>query len=633
MAGPSPDRDLFRFGLFEFDAASRELRKQGRIVRISGQPVEILAMLLSHPGEVVTREDLQQKLWGADTFVDFEHSLNAAMKRLRAVIGDSAETPRFIETLARRGYRFIAPVQHESTARAAEVLAQPIPTPARNRSRLSRLIVPGLLAAALLVAAGLTIRLGGSRPADTPAAQIRSLAVLPLKNLSGNPEDDYFSDGLTDELRAQLAGISALRVISQTSSLHYKGTNKPLSEIARELDVKAVVEGSVLHSGDRVRINVQLVQAAPERRIWGQSYERDLHGILRLQSDVAQAIADEVRVKLTAGEKARLSAVRASDPQAHLDYAKGRVYWNKRTEEGLRKSIEYFHQAIAKDPGYALAQAGLADAWVSMAWYAYVPPREAFPAAKDAATNALKLDPGLAEAHTTLAFITLYYDWDWAGAEREFQRAIQLNPNYANAHHWYAEYLSLTGRHERAIQESERARDLDPLSSIIKTWVGSRYYFARRYDMAVEQYRSVLETDPDFVPVHLTLGQAYEQKGMLPEAIAELEKGVTLSGASPVCLAALAHAYGVAGRAGQASNLIGELRELSARRYVSPFDLATALVGSGDKQRALASVLAAVEERSPRLLFLKVDPRFDVLRPNARFQELVAQVYPPNRTQ
>lgn len=633
MAGRSPDRDLFRFGLFEFDAPSRELRKQGRIVRISGQPVEILAMLLSHPGEVVTREDLQQKLWGADTFVDFEHSLNAAMKRLRAVIGDSAETPRFIETLARRGYRFIAPVQHESTARAAEVLAQPIPTPARNRSRLSRLIVPGLLAAALLVAAGLTIRLGGSRPADTPAAQIRSLAVLPLKNLSGNPEDDYFSDGLTDELRAQLAGISALRVISQTSSLHYKGTNKPLSEIARELDVKAVVEGSVLHSGDRVRINVQLVQAAPERRIWGQSYERDLHGILRLQSDVAQAIADEVRVKLTAGEKARLSAVRASDPQAHLDYAKGRVYWNKRTEEGLRKSIEYFHQAIAKDPGYALAQAGLADAWVSMAWYAYVPPREAFPAAKDAATNALKLDPGLAEAHTTLAFITLYYDWDWAGAEREFQRAIQLNPNYANAHHWYAEYLSLTGRHERAIQESERARDLDPLSSIIKTWVGSRYYFARRYDMAVEQYRSVLETDPDFVPVHLTLGQAYEQKGMLPEAIAELEKGVTLSGASPVCLAALAHAYGVAGRAGQASSLIGELRELSARRYVSPFDLATAFVGSGDKQRALASVLAAVEERSPRLLFLKVDPRFDVLRPNARFQELVAQVYPPNRTQ
>jgi len=302
----------------------------------------------------------------------------------------------------------------------------------------------------------------------------------------------------------------------------------------------------------------------------------------------------------------RLSQVRASNSDADLEYVKGRFYWNKRTEEGLRKAGEYFQRAIDKDPGYAMAYVGLADSWVPMAWYAYLPPREAFPQAKEAVTKALKLDPGLAEAHTTLAFITLYYDWNWAAAEREFLRGIELSPNYANAHHWYAEYLSLIGHHDAAIQESERARELDPLSSIINTWVGSRYFFARRYDRAVEQYRNAVEMEPTFVPVHLTLGQAYEQKGMLQEAIAELERGVSLSGGSPVYVASLAHAYGAAGRTRDTSRLIGELKKLAGRRYVASFDMAIAFLGLGDKDRALASLERAVEDLTccvPTLVF------------------------------
>jgi TolB-like protein/DNA-binding winged helix-turn-helix (wHTH) protein len=631
MVARWPDKQSIRFGLFEFDPECGELRKQGLRIKLRGQPVEILELLLARPGEVVTRDELQKKLWQDDTFVDFEHSLNAAMKRLRAALGDSAETPRFIETLARRGYRFIAPVERSRSATATTETKEPAPAmPAAIPPRRRGMLLPLVVMAAITILAGvLAITVQERRPDGPPSTPISSLVVLPLNNLSGDPEDDYFADGMTDEIRAQLAGVSALRVISQTSSLHYKGSHKSLSQIGKELDVNAVVEGSVLRSGDRVRINVQLVQAASEKRIWGRSYEQSALGVLALQSEVSRTIVDEIRVKLTPDEKARLSTIRVSSPEAHLDYAKGRFYWNKRTEEGLREAIEYFQRAIDKDPNYALAYAGLADSWVPMAWYAYLRPGEAFPHAKEAVANALKRDPGLAEAHTTLAFITLYYDWDWPGAEREFLRAIQLNPNYANAHHWYAEYLSLVGRHEAAIQESERARDLDPLSSIINTWVGSRYFFARRYDMALEQYRSVAERDPGFVPVHLGLGQAYEQKAMLQEAITEFRRGVALSDDSPVYLASLAHACGVAGRATQARTLIRKLQNLSEQRYVAAFDIAIAFAGLGNNDAALELLGKAVEERSPRLLFLDVDPRFDGLRSDARFRELAKRIHEP----
>ena len=425
MGAPSPPTSPFRFGLFEFDPESNELRKQGMKIKLQGQPMEILALLLARPGEVVTREEFQKKLWQDGTFVDFEHSLNAAMKRLREALGDSAETPRFVETLARRGYRFIAPVDRgPATVESPAALAQ---VPSRRR----RLILLSVLATVAIVAAAAATnavnvrdRLRG-RSSSNP---INSLVVLHLKNLSGDSEQDYFSDGMTDALSAHLAGVRALRVISQTSSLHYKGTRKSVSEIARELDVDAVVEGSVLRSGDRIRINVQLIQAAPEKRRWGQTYERNVRDVLTLQSEVARAIVDEIRVELTPGEKERLSTVRAPSPEALLEYVKGRFYWNKRTEEELRKAVEHFRRATEIDPGYALAYAGLADSWVPRAWYAYLPPREAFPQAKEAVTKALKLDPGLAEAHTTLAFITLYYDWDWAGGRARIPSCHRVEP-------------------------------------------------------------------------------------------------------------------------------------------------------------------------------------------------------------
>ena len=625
MGGRSVPTQSIRFGLFEFDPHCGELRKQGIKIRLQGQPVEILSMLLACPGELVTRDELQKKLWPDDTFVDFDPSLNAAIKRLRAALGDSAETPRFIETLARRGYRFIAPVDARGTD-SAEPPAAPPPISPRPR-----FFLPLTLLATALVALGAALYLGkvvDGSGRDNSSKRIESLLVLPLKSPANDPEEAYFADGMTDALNARLAGVSALRVISQTSSLRYKGTDKPLSQIARELNVDGIVEGSVLRSGDHIRINVQLVRADGEKRIWGQTYERNVRDVLALQSEVTRAIVNEIQVKLTPGEESRLAHVRPTNPEAHVAYAKGRFYWNKRTEEGLRKAVEFFGEAIDKDPGYALAYVGLADSWVPRAWYAYLPAKEAFPHAKEAVTRALELDPDLAEAHTTLAFINLYYDQDWAAADREFRRAIQLNTNYANAHHWYAEYLSLVGQHEAAIREAERARELDPLSSIINTWVGSRYFFARRYDMAVEQYRNVVELDPEFVPAHLALGQAYEKTKMFREAIRELETAVRLSGGSPVYMASLAHAYGVTGRRSDALRLIDDLNKLASRRYVASFDVAIAWLGLGDNERALASLEKAIEDRSPRVLFLMVEPRFDPLRSDPRFQAMLKRVGP-----
>ncbi|HEX4168378.1 MAG TPA: tetratricopeptide repeat protein [Bryobacteraceae bacterium] len=412
--------------------------------------------------------------------------------------------------------------------------------------------------------------------------------------------------------------------------MYYRGSSKALPEIARQLNADAVVDGSVLRSGKRVRINVELIQTASDTHVWGASYERDLKDIFAVQAEVAQKIADEIGATLRPPDRARLARRHTPDPDAYLAYSKGRFFWNRRTEVDLKRAIRYFQQAIEKDPNYALAYDGLADCWLPLGWYGYMAPSETFPYAKVAVTKALALDDSLAEAHTSLAFVTLCYDRDWVNAEREFRRAIELNPNYANGHHWYAEFLSLIGRHEEAIAESERARELDPLSNIINTWVGSRYFFARQYDKAIEQYRNAMEMDPGFVPVHLVLGEALEQKHMYQEAIIELEKAVSLSGGSPVYMASLAHAYGVAGRRGEAKKLTDHLGNSSKQRYVSSYDLALALVGIGETNKAFQLLARAVEERSPRAAFLGVDPRFDGLRSDARFKELMIRIGRPS---
>jgi TolB-like protein/DNA-binding winged helix-turn-helix (wHTH) protein/Flp pilus assembly protein TadD len=607
-----------------------ELRRHGLRVKLRGQPIEVLTLLLEHPGEAVSREELQKRLWPADTYVDFEHSLNAAMKRLRAALGDSADAPRFIETLAGRGYRFIAPV-----SRPAEEIPQALPVTAPDRkpdqksTRRRHLALPaaGIVGFVSLALIGMNLPsirdTLGSRGYSGP---IRSLAVLPLANLSGNSDQDYFVDGMTDALRQDLEGISSLRVISRTSSMRYRLSGKPLPDIARELHVEAVVDGSVLRSGDRVRINVELVHAGMDRHLWSNSYEGDLRDVFFLQAEVARKIADDVRVTLTPHDRARLARVRASNPDAYLAYSKGRFFWNKRNEQDLRKAIGFFQQAVDKDPAYALAYDGLADCWLPLGWYGFLSPSETFPYAKAAITRALRLDDSLAEAHASLAFVNLYYDRDWVGAEREFRRAIDLNPNYANGHHWYAEFLSLVGRHTEAIAESQRARELDPLSNIIDTWVSSRYFFARQYDQAIEEGRHAVEMDPSFGPAHLVLGQAYEQKGMLKEAIAEFERASGLAAGGSMYAASLAHALGLAGRRPEALKVLEDLSNRAKRGFVSSYDLAIACLGIGDGDRAFELLSAAVQERSPRVVFLGVEPRLGGLRGDPRFRALLRSI-------
>jgi TolB-like protein/DNA-binding winged helix-turn-helix (wHTH) protein/Tfp pilus assembly protein PilF len=617
------------FGAFEFKPETGELRKHGLRIKARGQPIEVLTVLLQHPGEAVTREELQKRLWPADTYVDFEHSLNAAMKRLRAALGDSADAPRFIETLAGRGYRFIAPISQpgEDVPQAPQVAA-PDRTPGQKSTQRPRL---GLLAAViagfvLLVLIGINLPRIRDTVRNRTFSPIRSLAVLPLANLSEDRDQDYFVDGMSDALRQYLQGIRSLRVISRISSMHYRGSGKSLPDIARELNVDAVVDGSVLRSGDRVRINVELVHAGMDRHLWSNSYEGDLRDVFALQADVARRIADEIRVTLAPPDIARLARVRATNPEAYQAYSKGRFYWNKRTAEDLQTAIGFFQQAVDKDPGYALAYDGLADCWLPLGWYGYLSPSATFPRAKAAVTKALSLDDSLAEAHTSLAFVSLYYDRDWAGAEREFRRAIDLNPNYANGHHWYGEFLSLVGRHTEAIAESQRARELDPLSNIIDAWVSSRYFFARQYDKAIEEGRNAVEMDPSFGPALLVLGQAHEQKGMLEEAIAEFERASTLDGGGSMYAASLAHALGLAGRRAEALKVLEDLSNRARGGFVSSYDLAIARLGVGDKDKAFELLSAAVQERSPRVAFLGVEPRFGGVRDDPRFKALLRSI-------
>jgi TolB-like protein/DNA-binding winged helix-turn-helix (wHTH) protein len=618
------------FGPFEFDPRSGELRKHGLRIKLQGQPVELLTTLLQHAGEVVTRDQLQKRLWPADTYVDFEHSLNSAMKRLRTALGDSADAPRYIETLARRGYRFIAPIRQPEEGNVEGSAATTTPDQVRAEQSLpgSRRWLIGvgiaMATAGVLAMVGTSIIGAGGKPGNrSSSASIHSLVVLPLANVSGDRSQDYFAEEMTDALRHHLEGISSLRVISRTSSMHYRASGKRLQDIARELNVDAVVDGSVSRSGNRVRIDVELFHAGMDRQLWSNSYEGDLRDIFALQARVVGKIADEIRVTLTPPERARLARVRAFNPDAYQAYSKGRFFWNKRTEPDLKKAIAFFQQAIDEDPSYALAYDGLADSWIPLGWYGFLPPSETFPHAREAISKALDLDDSLAEAHTSLAFVKLYYDRDWTRAELEFRRGIDLNPNYANGHHWYAEFLSLAGRHKQAIEESEHARELDPLSNIINAWVSSRYFYARDFDHAIEEGRNAVEMDANFGPAHLVLGHAYEQKGMLKEAIREFETASTLAGGGSMYRASLAHAFGRAGRRSEARKVLQDLVKAKQRGFISAYDLAIAEIGLGEKEKVFEFLAQAIGECSPRAAFLGVEPRFDSFRTDPRFRDLL----------
>jgi len=653
MADPANHQRLLRFGVFQVDLRSCELRKQGLKIKLQDQPCQILTVLLEKPGEIVTREELRTKLWHGDTFVDFDHSLNTAIMRLREALGDSPENPVFVETIPRRGYRFIAPVEalnpeesEKPTGRGNGTefvagnlqpyplpLTEQIPAPAELKSRFpSRSVaVIGLLATVLLAGAFSFLHFRNSSGTVASAEKIKSIVVLPLENLSGDKDQEYFADGMTDELIASLAKIRGLRVISRTSAMEYKDTHKPLSEIARELNVDAVVEGTVLRAGNRVRITAELVQVSTDRHLWAETYESEMGNVLTLQSQVASAIVSEIRINLTPEEQQRLAATRIVNPQAYEDYLKGRYYWNKRSEEGLGKAVEYYQLATEKDPQYALAYAGLADCYdlEGTTIIGSRPSSEAAPKARAAALKALEIDSSLTEAQITLASIKMNYDWDWPSAESGLKRITETNPDHATAHQRYSLYLTVMGRSEESLTEISRALKLDPLSLSINFSYGWRLYLARKYDQAITQLQSTLEMDPNFVLAHLVLGQAYEEKGHYDLAIAELKKATSLSPNSPLMLAALGRGYAVAGDKDNAEKILEELTKKSARQYVSPFYVALVVSGLRQNDQALDWLDKAYQDRSNGLIFLKVDPELDSLRSNPRFQALQRRVALP----
>src|SRR6201982_3601689 len=517
-------RGPIRFGAFELDLRAGEWRRNGLRVRLQQQPFEVLAMLLEHPDEIVSREELQKKLWPADTFVDFDHGLNKAINKIRGALGDSAESPRFVETVARVGYRFLAEVRVGDVApvRRATPPAQ-LPDPVLqmgDRPDLASKLPHFLPSFAWKILALVLISLAASlaiwriHPWKRSSSVIRSLAVLPLESLSTDASQDYFADGMTDELISDLGQIGALRVISRTSVMTYKNARKPLPQIARELSVDAVVEGTVLRSGNEVRITAQLIEASADKHLCSQSYEGELRNTLALQNDVARAIADQIRINLNPAEQAALKKVRGVYPEAFESYLKGRYFWNKRTAEGLNVALAYSNQAIDEDPTIAQAYSGLADTYALLGdWqYAVMTPMEALPKAKAAAIKALELDSALGEAHNSLAFCLDGFDWNFDSAGKEFLRAIELNPGYATAHHWYASHLIQLGRYDEGIAQMRKAENLDPLSLIINADLAELLVLAHSYDESIRQSRKTIEMDPNFALAHNQLGQANPTK-------------------------------------------------------------------------------------------------------------------------
>ena len=612
---------VYEFAEFRLDPANQLLLCNGVPVSLTPKVFHTLVLLVERHGQLVQKDEFMRQLWPG-TFVE-DAALAENISRLRRALGENAG--ELIATVPKRGYRFIgdvrtiAPVESESERNDVHRW------PGRRRA------LAGIAVAALLLC-GLAYMYVASRRnvAGAVPAPIHSLAVLPLDNLSGDPAQDYFADGITDELITQLARISALRVISRTSSMRLKGTRKSLREIAHDLDVEAVVEGTVVRSPGRVRVTAQVIQVNPEKHLMAERYDRRLDDIATVQSQVAREIAEAIRIKLTPQEQARLASMRPINSEAYEAFLKGRYYWGRRTEATTVKAMECFQQAIQKEPGYAAAYAGVADSYFSLALaealQEVMPPNDAFPKAREAANRALEIDPTLAEPHATLGMVKFNYDRDWKGSEQEFKLAIDLNGNYANAHHWYAMSLIWLDRFDEALAQVRRARELDPLSLVINANLGFVLSVARRYDEGIEQVRRTLEMDPNFAHAHFRLGQIDVMRGRYAEAIPELEKAISLSGGSPRATAELGLAYALQGNRNAALKLLGVLRDRSRQRYVSPANLALIYGGLGDKDRTLEWLDKAYAERSPTLNLLRVTPAFESVRTEPRFRLLVTRI-------
>ena len=625
-----PGPRTFRFGDFELDLRAGELRKHGVRLRLQGQPLQVLAALLNRAGDVVTREELRDQIWAADTFVDFDHSLHNAIARLREVLCDSAETPRYIETLPRRGYRFIAPVeavQLPSTVPSAppERLSDAPVEP--KRPQWPTALAAGMLALLVITAAGFWLTRALFQRTSA-ASRLNSIAVLPLDNLSGDPSEEFFVDGMTDQLITDLAKVGSLRVIPRTSVMRYKGSKKGLPEIARELNVQAVVEGSVVRSGQRVRVTAQLIQAHTDQHLWAETYDRDLGDVLKLQGEVANAIAQQVRVQLAPQQQAQLRAASAVNPAAYDDYLKGRLYLTNEfyKADSLRKAQHYFEDSLQKDQNFALAYAGLADTDVYLAFAGAMPKDRAYNAAKESLAKAMKLDDSIGEEYDTLGLLSWRFDWDWDAADRAFSHAIALAPSYSCAHEDRANFLAFMGRRAEALAEISKIDQLDYSLSASLTEL-STYYQLRDYPDLIETGKRGLLVNANDWFQHLSIGVGYEGTGKLPDALAEYQKALEMSGGAPEPALALAHAYSAAGRKAEAQEIFRDLLRKAEQNPVPAYRMATIYAGLGENDKAFAFLEKAYEQKSFEMSWLvKSDLQLDNLRSDPRFQSLLQRL-------
>lgn len=619
------------FGRFELNLETGELRNSGSKIRLQGQSLQILLCLLEEPGRLWSREELRSRLWPNGTYVEFDHSLNVAVSRLRERLGDSSEKPRYVETVASVGYRFVAPVEsvEETPSPTVNESALPLPViaPHVRNSKLIKVYVAVGCALLLGALVWLAWNRTGTHPAAAEEPLIRSVAVLPLTEIGAGATDEYFADGMTEELITELASMSSLRVISRTSVMQFKKSLRPIPQIGHELAVDAVIEGTVRRSGDRVRITVKLVRTSPERLIWADAYEGDIQDVLKLQRDIAQDIARNVQTSLARQQRPPAVPYKRVDPETHEDYLRGRYFLAKRTTQSMKTAADYFQRTIQRDPQYAPAYAALASTYDMLGSYEVIPPANAFLPAVEFANKAIELDGSLSEAYTARAIAACYFELNWVAADRDFQRAIALDPSSALAHHWYGEFFSSVGKAERAIAEVKIARELDPLSLPLLSTLGRMYREAHRYDDAIQQCTQTLILDPGFSMGHWCLGQAYLANHQYTQATSELRRANEL-GTTPLVVCDLGCVYAASGKKAEARAILHSLESKSELNYVSPYLIASIYSQLGEKGEAF-KWLAKAFDRRDGISYLVPDPMMDPLRSDPRFAHLIQRLHLP----
>lgn len=634
MPTSSQSREIANFSGYQLDLWSGELRREGVVVKLQPQPAKVLILLASQAGKIITRAELAEQVWGSETFVDFEHGLNYAIRQIRNALEDDAEQPRFLETVPKRGYRFIAPVTKiaedvagaqvaETAGGSHELQQEPAGDRSKFVSRLGGMVVAGIIGLGLVLAGILAWqRFHSHAPA---AAKLVVLAVLPFDDLSPTPEA-YLEEGLTEEMIAQLTRINPgrLKVIARTSAMQYSRTKKNARQIGQELGADYILENSIRRENGRVRVTTQLVRTADQTHLWAETYEKDMAQLLSLEREVTEDIAQQIHVQLLPASAASALEGQSLNPDAHELYLRGRRYYNLRSREGLSKSVELYTQALAKDPSYAAAYAGLADAYNLKAFYGFDPTMDAVSQAKIAAERALQIDNSMAAAHAALAYTEFMWREDWEAAEREFLRAKELDDNYVPAHQWFALYLAAQGRMDDALKQMQFAQLIDPLSPSVHAGMGYMYYLARDYEQAVRQAQVALQLNPNFMTAHAVLGWSYVEQKKFPEAIRELETASQLSGGVPVYRSGLGRAYALSGNKSEARKIIAELEAQKKPSGVGSA-LAELYLATGDSE----SALQWLEQTAPgdvQFNWVRVDPAYDPLRNNPRFAAMVSRV-------